>query len=1124
MDKGVLISVFGVLLGILVVAVLIVGLISVVREEAALSPTAGKVSKGGMFASKKFSGGTGESLPTPNKLCGNSLQNIGEDCNNCPQDFPCAFGDTCQSGWGGSVELISVTDNSATIKVTNAQGESETREIQEGDTQTIMGLNIQLSPFNNYSLASFSVSKIDGSGWWAIEFQKIGVKDFPVSQGYKCDLNCEMERVVNNGDPYFKENLSDVKWRWIVKNLDQQIATQVGSQSNNFDIYGPAIGVGHTFYTYSRETALEQPLPDTHWENRPNWASPYEYLSLNFVQYSPQETGESGDRGAAIVRSKTGLYDNVTVIGIPVEYAPYISSNYFATLSLLAPQLDPVEAVPAIIPYMEEANKTSYQIKFVGKRGWVGQFYYRSIGLEGYEYINGYLEKVFDDGTVRISLTNSSCPDSNWINCINSEMGYQDIAIDQEIRIYDHFVRNYYAKSYESNENLGWSLLYLRGLDQDTTSVKPTNELFFQVINKTGGDDQGLKVLISYRDFKTGQINYLTSYPLLEFNEGWQAEFARIDYYNAVDYFSFGLRNGNFELIKDSENAYNDEAIGECDSLKQKYKLVNGMLFSYGQVDNFAEEGELVCYRGSSQEEDIPLGLVDHDFYFDSITEVISPRTSSGSENENRYKLFNGPRMPYAGFEVYRGGYYSGGEVVNYWNKNLGDPIWFYSNLTFGRGQVNPLGLERKISTFNNQETVIEEAVVYGKEYPKFVFYPNFDGQPSDFDPRRIYIATDKSIDEQGNLGDGGFIYLNIFDEPTNLQSLSQQNKLQLIFLGKKHELVGYVDSDSVLIKPYCDPICDNGLIEDGEECDGNNLNGQSCESLGLGSGELRCQNFGLSDQCQFNTKDCTCGNGMIDVGEECDRWELNGQSCQSQGYSGGELGCKEDCSFDTSQCAYCGNGILEDGEECDRGNENGYYAECTDSCQWGRCGDGVCGYDHFKAPNGGPEGCPPVGHCFIDCNPCTCLAGGTNILTAMGEKYIEELKVGDSVMSYNEKTGRKEVSRILETFVHDAEEYLVINGRLKITSEHPVFVNGEWKKAGEIEAGDRLKSVDGEIIVLTKKIVRENLKVYNLEVGGNHNYFAEGVLVHNKPPQDPCLLDPDGCEPSPYVDPDKPK
>ncbi len=46
------------------------------------------------------------------------------------------------------------------------------------------------------------------------------------------------------------------------------------------------------------------------------------------------------------------------------------------------------------------------------------------------------------------------------------------------------------------------------------------------------------------------------------------------------------------------------------------------------------------------------------------------------------------------------------------------------------------------------------------------------------------------------------------------------------------------------------------------------------------------------------------CGNGVVEGTEDCDSDNLNGQTCASQGYEQGNLTC-HDCRFDTSDCSY---------------------------------------------------------------------------------------------------------------------------------------------------------------------------------------------------------------------------
>ena len=47
------------------------------------------------------------------------------------------------------------------------------------------------------------------------------------------------------------------------------------------------------------------------------------------------------------------------------------------------------------------------------------------------------------------------------------------------------------------------------------------------------------------------------------------------------------------------------------------------------------------------------------------------------------------------------------------------------------------------------------------------------------------------------------------------------------------------------------------------------------------------------------------CGNGKVEGSESCDWPDMGGQTCQSFGYDGGELGCTKECVTDVSGCYY---------------------------------------------------------------------------------------------------------------------------------------------------------------------------------------------------------------------------
>ncbi|MEM9452630.1 MAG: lamin tail domain-containing protein [Myxococcota bacterium] len=115
--------------------------------------------------------------------------------------------------------------------------------------------------------------------------------------------------------------------------------------------------------------------------------------------------------------------------------------------------------------------------------------------------------------------------------------------------------------------------------------------------------------------------------------------------------------------------------------------------------------------------------------------------------------------------------------------------------------------------------------------------------------------------------------------------------------------------------------VCGDGLVQGNEDCDGDDLNGEDCESLGYPGGRLLC-----ADDCSFDEASCErCGNGMVDEGEQCDLEQFGGLSCQTKvvggGFDNGELICLPNCTIDTSGCGICGNGTIEPAEACDSDN-----------------------------------------------------------------------------------------------------------------------------------------------------------------------------------------------------------
>ncbi|MBL8741528.1 MAG: DUF4215 domain-containing protein, partial [Myxococcales bacterium] len=78
------------------------------------------------------------------------------------------------------------------------------------------------------------------------------------------------------------------------------------------------------------------------------------------------------------------------------------------------------------------------------------------------------------------------------------------------------------------------------------------------------------------------------------------------------------------------------------------------------------------------------------------------------------------------------------------------------------------------------------------------------------------------------------------------------------------------------------------------------------------------------------------CGDNQVDIGEQCDGTDLAGATCESLRLGGGTLACAADCTFDDTDCemqTLCGDGSIGAGESCDDGNTTAGDG-CDDKCQ----------------------------------------------------------------------------------------------------------------------------------------------------------------------------------------------
>lgn len=129
------------------------------------------------------------------------------------------------------------------------------------------------------------------------------------------------------------------------------------------------------------------------------------------------------------------------------------------------------------------------------------------------------------------------------------------------------------------------------------------------------------------------------------------------------------------------------------------------------------------------------------------------------------------------------------------------------------------------------------------------------------------------------------------------------------------------------------------------------------------------------------------------------------------------------------------------------------------------------------------------------------CFLPGTKIITTLGDKNIEDIGIGDYILTRENADSNKLLkARVNRITSHIVDGYLIINNRLKVTENHRLFVNNNWIKAGQVSLGDKLLDSKGNIVPVTSiKHVEEWGWVHNFEVEGQHTYFADNFYVHNE-------------------------
>lgn len=141
----------------------------------------------------------------------------------------------------------------------------------------------------------------------------------------------------------------------------------------------------------------------------------------------------------------------------------------------------------------------------------------------------------------------------------------------------------------------------------------------------------------------------------------------------------------------------------------------------------------------------------------------------------------------------------------------------------------------------------------------------------------------------------------------------------------------------------------------------------------------------------------------------------------------------------------------------------------------------------------------------YIDVTP-TCFTKGTKVWTENGLANIEDVAIGDKVLSYNDLTEETELSEVTNVIKDSATSVYVIGvggETISVTGEHRMYLPTEdrYESAENLKVGDELLKADGSHVAIDSiEETSGEYEVCNLEVDTLSNYFVGegGYLSYN--------------------------
>ncbi|MGE5041460.1 MAG: Hint domain-containing protein [Candidatus Levyibacteriota bacterium] len=126
-------------------------------------------------------------------------------------------------------------------------------------------------------------------------------------------------------------------------------------------------------------------------------------------------------------------------------------------------------------------------------------------------------------------------------------------------------------------------------------------------------------------------------------------------------------------------------------------------------------------------------------------------------------------------------------------------------------------------------------------------------------------------------------------------------------------------------------------------------------------------------------------------------------------------------------------------------------------------------------------------------------IAAGSNVLTESGYKNVEDIEIGERLVTYNTATHSLEQGSVTSFQIGlQRQGVYIINNKLSLAGYGTIYTAQGEKKVKDLEIGDELIGTNGEYVKVESLLCSHEADTYAIGVSGNHNLFIDGFLVHN--------------------------